>query len=503
MAAAIKQVEAGATTAKTLFQLDYSFLGKNEFSVKAEERTTNTAAASTSLKTNVYCIRLNRLIKTDNRNVKTIIKSKFRLKRTRDLVHTICAMYDNSLPDIGPASIYDCICSPKSFTICVVKDEEEAATDEMQSKDDLGSLYGSKDDLRTVEDLNEETASIFTRLFSDDELTENEEAATDGDDEGDSANEQDFTYGVKSFLETNRGSCSNAKPNVDKLTGGREPLLKSLIACATIQKTSTFQLPGQDEWIIDLELMSVRPKYRGLSIGKYLLNLIQNKSYVGAFDAIVTSSDLDAIKFYEKYGFNIDPILNSKYKFIGDIWTNTTKMCYIPPYCQLMDKHQAKLKDAFGQPRKPLIKSIEHLNYKNSFNEEEIAADGEGGEAETGLDYESACIHELTHMETDFKRWQKLMFSAYQSQAQIFFKLKQEITNLKIKLSAKESLIDDLKFQNNLLSKKNVLLRMEMGKSLTCEPVESSQVDDCEESGGADLDKLIAELKVLSKAKHY
>ena len=79
---------------------------------------------------------------------------------------------------------------------------------------------------------------------------------------------------------------------------------------------------GQDEWVIDLELMSVRKKYRHLNIGKYLINLIQNKNYVGNFDAIVTSSDLDAIKFYEKFGFSIDPILNSKYKFIGIIRTN-------------------------------------------------------------------------------------------------------------------------------------------------------------------------------------
>ena len=171
---------------------------------------------------------------------------------------------------------------------------------------------------------------------------------------------------------------------------------------------------GQDEWVIDLELMSVRPKYRGLSIGKYLINLIQNKNYVGNFDAIVTSSDIEAIKFYEKYGFNIDPILNSKYKFIGDIWTNTTKMCYVPPYCQLIDKHQAKLKEAFSHfSQKPVIKSIEMLDLDD---EEDPDSEPEN--------FENICVTELTNMETDFKKWQKLMFSAYQNQAQLFFKVR-------------------------------------------------------------------------------
>jgi hypothetical protein len=267
--------------------------------------------------------------------------------------------------------------------------------------------------------------------------------------------------------------------------------------------------------------MSVRPKYRGLNIGKYLINLIQNKNYVGNFDAIVTSSDLDAIKFYEKYGFNIDPILNSKYKFIGDIWTNTTKMCYIPPYCQLIDRHQMKLREAFGSSNNELIIPIESSDTKSK-----VASETDPASSHEFFNYENICVQELTNMENDFKRWQKLMFSAYQSQAQIFFKLKQEITNLKIKLSAKESIIDDLKIQNNLLAKKNNLLKMELGKSLDIDidfethrrrlsmnesdelttsniDLKNATEDKQKKEEDNDLDKLIADLKVLSKAKHY
>ena len=77
--------------------------------------------------------------------------------------------------------------------------------------------------------------------------------------------------------------------------------------------------------------MSVRSKYRGSGIGKYLLNLAQNKTIVGAYDAVVTCADSDAVAFYEKHSFSVDAILNSRYAEIGDIWTNTTKMCYLPP----------------------------------------------------------------------------------------------------------------------------------------------------------------------------
>ncbi len=52
----------------------------------------------------------------------------------------------------------------------------------------------------------------------------------------------------------------------------------------------------------------------------------------------------------------------------------------------------------------------------------EDEAGGEGGDA-AQESFESLCVAELTNMESDFKRWQKLMFSAYQSQAQIFFKV--------------------------------------------------------------------------------
>ncbi len=111
---------------KNLFQIDYSFIGIHNFPyrVKSDPISSNSENANSPevLNTSVYCIRLGRLLKPTNKHIRDVIKQKFQLSRTRDLIHTVCALYDNSLPDIGAQSVYDCVCSPKSFTICVLKE---------------------------------------------------------------------------------------------------------------------------------------------------------------------------------------------------------------------------------------------------------------------------------------------------------------------------------------------------------------------------------------------
>lgn len=496
---------------KSIFQFEYSFVGANYFHQKNIDLTeTEPLNANKLIKTNVYCIRLNRLLKTNNKKVRQIVKKIFRLDRVRDLVHAICALYDNSLPDIGASSLYDCICASKAYTICVVQQNDDDIQQDINEDDDSNSIYESDDCLEKIEDLTKQPDSIFAKLFSDDE---SDSEPAEEDQESDESDENNFTNGLKTFINSN-------KPDSVK----KSWLLQNLIGCATLQRVSTFQLPGQDEWIIDLQLMSVRPKYRGISVGKYLLNLIQNRDYVGHFDAIVTSSDMDAIKFYEKYGFNVDPILNSKYHAIGDIWTNTTKMCYVPPYCQLIDKYKKKLRDSF-LITKPFVQSIDEAFDSQKIKEEtleektkELLSSQELSTLNSILgsddsSYENSCVVELTNMENDFKKWQKLMFSAYQSQTQLFIRLKQEILTLKVKLSAKENLIDDLKIQNSILCKKNSLLKMELNSFTDLEQmkqiasIKSEIIDskDCldDKSIDNDLDKLISELKTLSKSKQY
>lgn len=309
---------------KNMFNCDISYLGKCEFK--------NRKNREQNLSTKVYSIRLNRLLQRNDSNRCKIkcLKKIFKLTRISDLTHTISALYDTSLPDIGPVSVYDCICSPKAFTICILKDTEPHKPTELTDEvnEDTNTGYSSEDCLSSIEDGVKQPEPLFQHLFSEDPTDLNTGESEDEDEDTD----PDHTAGLKTYIKANRGN-----PGVEKAR-----ILKSLIACATLERVSTFQLPGHDEWVIDLQLMSVREKYRGFNIGKYLINSIQNRNLVGTYDAIVTCSDSSAIQFYEKYAFCIDPILNSKYSHIGDIWTNTTKMCFIPPYCSLMDNEQTK-----------------------------------------------------------------------------------------------------------------------------------------------------------------
>ena len=450
------------STRKSLFNIDFSYLGKSKFAHKKQNNQVNVK---------IYSFRLNHLFKSSNKSIKQLIKKELKLNRMRDLIHSLSALYDNCLPDIGASSIYDCICAPKSYTILIIKDDNK---DDDDNKNDLNeSDYDSNDCLSTVdEESNQEPSSIFTGIYSD---MENEDDSSESDSSEEDENDEDHTIGVDTFLKQNSKTKTNS-PN-------RIPIIKNLIGCATIQRTSTFQLPGQDEWIIDLQLMCIRKMYRGFNIGKYLLNsLIKNPNYVGIYDAIVTSSDVYATKFYEKYGFNFDHILNSKYANIGDIWTNTTKMCYLPTYNLTIDTDYTKI---YVQPFEFYI---ENKNQSDLLNEREKSDLN---------DIKSDFICELTSMEKDYKKWQKLMFSSYQFQSQLFTKLKQEILMLKAKLCAKDGIIDDLRLENQLLVKKNTFLKLQLDKFLN-EDNETSDNKSDNDNNSDDVYKLIAQLEAIN-----
>ncbi len=79
------------------------------------------------------------------------------------------------------------------------------------------------------------------------------------------------------------------------------------------------------------------------------------------------------------------------------------------------------------------------------------------------------------------------------------------MTSLKIKLSAKESAIEELKFQNDMLARKNNLLKMRLGRSLGEEGLEAREGEEASEetAGDCELEKLIADLKVLSQKRAF
>lgn len=385
-------VTCSESNEKNLFSSCFQLIGKTTF----HKSTTSSSSSDCMLNICVYSINIYKCLEPANAALRDAIKKKFKLKRFNDLSHSICALYDNCLPDLGASSVYECITAQKSYTIFITKEDptlnEESIIPDHNEDD---NIYQPDDCLTQLENEHPLPDSLFKDIFSDESESDHSES--------ESTDQLDFTRGLKTFLKNNHPTTT-------------DPLVKNLIACATLQRCILFPLAGQEEWVIDLELMAVRKKYRGFNIGKYLISFVQNKQYVKNYDAIVTSSDVDACGFYDKYGFVKDPILNSKYGSIGDIWTNTTKMCFIPPYVGI----------------------------------------GSVSEGETSF------ISELAHIEKDFKRWQKASFGAYQCQAGLFMKLKQEVFTLKAKLFAKDGIIEDLQVKNDLLTRKNRALSLKI-----------------------------------------
>ncbi|CAF1535472.1 unnamed protein product, partial [Adineta steineri] len=153
-----------------------------------------------------------------------------------------------------------------------------------------------------------------------------------------------------------------------------------------------------------------------------------NRDYIGDYDAIITASDQGAINFYRKFGFTEDAILLSKYKDIGDCWTNTTKMCYLPPY--------------------------------NVINEDPIRC--------------------LTMMDDQFQKWQKSMFHGYQNQAALFQRLKHEMIGLYAKSTSYQ---DDETRENEQLETLQMIREMEkisiLNEKLLVAQMSLLMDDDC------------------------
>lgn len=414
-------MESSKSNNSTLFGCDLGYIGNVQF--KKRDILVNAK---------IYSIRIGRIFNQINKNntIKNLnlIKKIFNVKCYYDVIHSITGLYSLSLPEIGARAIYECLQSQKAFTICIIKDSGLACDSFVEEDEERRDSFSSDDCLSSFEESIKQSPNIFENLFSDEST--NEDDIDESDDDLDY-----FTKGLRSFIESSRSKrCS---------------LVKNLLACATLERVNSYQLPGQDETLIDLQLLAVRNKYRGFSIGKYLINLILNRDFVGNYDAIVTCSDTNAVKFYEKFSFSIDPILNSKYSHIGDIWTDATKMCFIPSYASM-----SEIKIQF----KSVIKNIESdIDLESNLECDETKVENYSKDED-----HSTFITELTNMERDFKKWQKLMFSSYQFQSKIFFKFKQEIINLKANICAKDSIIEDLRIKNSLLLRNNKLLQMKL-----------------------------------------
>ncbi len=110
-------------------------------------------------------------------------------------------------------------------------------------------------------------------------------------------------------------------------------------------------------------------------------------------------------------------------------------------------------------------------------------------------------IDEMNKINSDFTKWNKIMFNAYQTNMHIFTKLREEIINLRAKLNAKNKCIVNLTERNQYLEKELVLAK---NRSLCLNDFNAVCTNnltglDRDDDEDTDLDKLIYELKLLTK----
>ncbi|XP_070563824.1 uncharacterized protein [Ptychodera flava] len=325
----------------------------------------------------------------------------------KELLHTVMALYDICLPDITPEVLYPTVCDKWARTVLLVRDTKDVLTEirNRRKKDDEKSADKAKDkpqengengvkgedEVKDEEEEDEkETPGKFADVFSD---TDNEDE--DEDDEDDSESEdEDFSEGVDDFLnivrkrrKKRRKSQEVRKEVPDELIG----IENRLVACATWERSNV--RPG--EKIIQINLLGVRKRFRKWGLGKFLIQTLKDPTLVGQYDAIVVYADHGAVNFFSHYGFSDDIVLNSKFKELADNWTNSTLMCYLPPFtCQ----------NSLGEgARDPIL--------------------------------------DIREMELELQKWTEKSREAYQSQFACTMRMRNEIITLRALVASQQDII--------------------------------------------------------------
>lgn len=257
---------------------------------------------------------------------------------SHELLNIVVALYDVCLPAIGLEDLRANICARGAKTFILVRDEQEVLEEYCQKVSAEGQqdpIVSSGEQTSTDED-ESERPGMFSFVFSDSDSSDEED---ESETESDSEEKERFNTSLKEFLACVKLRALQRRQLQDAGTTSShfDIGIESRIVAAMTYQRSTL---SSKEKVIKLSLLSTRKRYRGYGVGQYIVKLLQDPSLVGLYDAIVTHADSGAVKFFTRCGFSDDVLLNSKFKEFEDDWTNTTMMCYFPPftkdsYCSL------------------------------------------------------------------------------------------------------------------------------------------------------------------------
>ncbi|XP_066569962.1 uncharacterized protein LOC136759054 [Amia ocellicauda] len=254
----------------------------------------------------------------------------FAVPKTRndDVLCAVIALYDVSLPDVGPQDVHTIVHSSTATTIVLFRHHKEVLEEYRQ-----GSLSHTHKDpaplqLDATTDPQELRRGRFSEVFSDTESSAGEDE--ESGEESDWEDWEKFDSRVNEFLLAAKDRRSQRLRTVEKKEiPPRAVGIESLIVAAATYEVKRLKC---GERVLQLALLSTRKRYKQCGAGRYLLELLKDASVCGSYHALLTHADSDAVPFFSKCGFTDDILLNNKFRELEDDWINTTMMSYFPPF---------------------------------------------------------------------------------------------------------------------------------------------------------------------------
>ncbi|XP_062318845.1 uncharacterized protein si:dkeyp-50b9.1 isoform X1 [Osmerus eperlanus] len=248
-----------------------------------------------------------------------------------DVLRAVVALFDVSLPDVGPQDVHDTVNSHGAHTIILLRQPADVLEEYRSRTPPSPRRETGIPLLPSLVKRNREGS--FSQVFSESE--DSSEESSEEREEGEATTPprsawEVFCLGLEDFLsETLQRRALRDNPEDNRQIPPAAVGVESLIVAA-----ATFELKtlASGDKVLQLSLMATRKRYRNCGVGRYIIELLKTQMVCPPHNAFLAHADSDAVEFFASCGLSDDALLNDKFREVRDEWTNTTLMSYLPPY---------------------------------------------------------------------------------------------------------------------------------------------------------------------------
>ncbi|KAI7812143.1 hypothetical protein IRJ41_022420 [Triplophysa rosa] len=254
--------------------------------------------------------------------------------KNEDVLRTVVALLDASLPDIGPSDIHETVHWHGIHTLILARDHADVLAEYSgkRPKTKGRSLWPAS--CKTTE-IADSIHNLLTDLYSDSEDSQKEEDSEESL-ETSSAEDREYRWswdqfqgGLQEFVEEVRNRRERRKlegeeKEMPASAIGPESLIVAA-ACYDFKTLST-------DRVLQLSLLAVRKRFWNLGFGSYIMMLLKHQSVVGKYDALVVHASSNAVGFFKRHELTDDIVLNEKFNELKEDWINSILMSYLPPF---------------------------------------------------------------------------------------------------------------------------------------------------------------------------